>query len=116
MQWHQASYKMVRLSSCILFALGLFKTTRVPVFQGLVQGASSRYRSGQPQRIVIAVSTLFDGKGNVLKDRRIVIEGSKIVRLDPNAGPIDYEPALKTHVCRAVLGPSDFERGARKKL
>lgn len=47
--------------------------------------------SAQPKRIVIAVSTLFDGKGNVLKDTRIVVEGSKIVRLDPNAGPIDYD-------------------------
>lgn len=47
--------------------------------------------SAQPKRIVIAVSTLFDGKGNVLKDTRIVIEGSKIVGLDPNAGPIDYD-------------------------
>ena len=45
----------------------------------------------QPKRIVIAVSTLFDGKGNVLKDTRIVIEGSKIVRLDPRASPIDYD-------------------------
>jgi imidazolonepropionase-like amidohydrolase len=45
----------------------------------------------QPKRIVIAVSTLFDGKGNVLKNTRIVVEGSKIVGLDPNAGPIDYD-------------------------
>jgi adenine deaminase len=47
--------------------------------------------SAQPKRAVIAVSTLFDGKGNVLKDTRIVVEGSKIVGLDPNAGPIDYD-------------------------
>ena len=45
----------------------------------------------QSKRIVIAVSTLFDGKGHVLKDTRIVVEGSKIVALDPNAGPIDYD-------------------------
>ena len=45
----------------------------------------------QTKRIVIAVSTLFDGKGNVLKDTRIVVEGSKIVGLDPNAGPINYD-------------------------
>jgi len=45
----------------------------------------------QPKRIVIAVSTLFDGKGNVLRDTRIVVEGSRIVGIDPKAGPIDYD-------------------------
>ena len=45
----------------------------------------------QPKRIVIAVSTLLDGKGKVLKNTRIVIEGSKIVRIDPNAGPVHYD-------------------------
>jgi len=45
----------------------------------------------QTKRIVIAASTLFDGKGNVHRDTRIVVEGSKIVALDPNAGPIDYD-------------------------
>lgn len=45
----------------------------------------------QQKRIVIAVSTLFDGKGNVLRDTRIVVEGSRIVGLDPKAAPIDYD-------------------------
>ena len=45
----------------------------------------------QKKRIVIAVSTLFDGKGNVLENTRIIVEGSKIVAIDPNAGPIDYD-------------------------
>jgi imidazolonepropionase-like amidohydrolase len=45
----------------------------------------------QPKRIVIAVSTLFDGKGNIVRDTRIVVEGSKIVALDPKAAPIDYD-------------------------
>ena len=45
----------------------------------------------QTKRTVIAVSTLFDGKGNVVRDTRIVVEGSKIVGLDPHAGPIDYD-------------------------
>ena len=48
-------------------------------------------RTEQPKRIVIAVGTLFDGKGDVLTNTRIVIEGSRIVRFDPNAGPIDYD-------------------------
>ncbi len=45
----------------------------------------------QQRRIVIAAGTLLDGKGQVLKNTRIVIEGSKIVAIDPNAGPVDYD-------------------------
>jgi imidazolonepropionase-like amidohydrolase len=43
------------------------------------------------QRVVIAASTVLDGKGGVLHDTRIVIEGSKIVAIDPKAGPVDYD-------------------------
>ncbi len=45
----------------------------------------------QSKRIVIAASTVLDGKGHVLHDIRIVIEGSKIVAIDPRAGPVDYD-------------------------
>jgi len=45
----------------------------------------------QNKRIVIAASTVLDGKGRVLHDARIVIEGSKIVAIDPNAGSVDYD-------------------------
>jgi len=44
-----------------------------------------------PKRIVIAASTVLDGKGGVLRDTRIVIEGAKIVAIDPKAGPVDYD-------------------------
>jgi imidazolonepropionase-like amidohydrolase len=47
--------------------------------------------SAQQKQIVIAASTVFDGRGGVLHDTRIVVEGSKIVRIDPNAGPVDYD-------------------------
>src|SRR2546422_1073336 len=53
------------------------------------------------KRIVIAAGTMLDGKGHVLHDVRIVIEGSKIVALetkansktkvDPKAGPVDFD-------------------------
>src|ERR1044071_2474215 len=43
------------------------------------------------KQIVIAASTVLDGKGGVLHDTRIVVEGSKIVRIDPNASPVDYD-------------------------
>ncbi|HSS22166.1 MAG TPA: amidohydrolase family protein [Pyrinomonadaceae bacterium] len=44
-----------------------------------------------PGRIVIAASTVFDGQGHVLHNTRIVIEGDKIVAIDPKAKPVDYD-------------------------
>jgi len=43
------------------------------------------------KRIVIAASVILDGKGRALRDTRIVIEGAKIVALDPKAAPVDYD-------------------------
>ena len=48
-------------------------------------------RLAKRERIVIAASALLDGKGHVLRNTRIVIEGSKIVAIDPKAGPVDYD-------------------------
>src|SRR5258707_7930625 len=49
----------------------------------------------QTKRIVIAASTVLDGKGHTLHNTRIVIEGSKIVAINtnvgPKGGPIDYD-------------------------
>jgi len=42
------------------------------------------------KRIVIAAKTILNGRGNVLHNTRIVVEGSKIVAIDPKAGPVDY--------------------------
>ena len=57
---------------------------------GAVHSGSSRVPV-QTKRLVIAASTLLDGKGHVVKNTRIVIEGAKIVAIDPNAGPVDYD-------------------------
>ena len=54
-------------------------------------GVSSSTSQTQNKQIVIAASTILDGKGGVLHDTRIVIEGSKIVRIDPNAAPVNYD-------------------------
>ena len=43
------------------------------------------------KRIVIAANTVLDGKGHVLNNTRIVVEGSRIVAIDPKAGPVDYD-------------------------
>jgi imidazolonepropionase-like amidohydrolase len=56
----------------------------------LAQRTSSQ-TSEQSKHIVIAASTVLDGKGRVLHDTRIVIEGSKIVGIDPKAAPVDYD-------------------------
>jgi len=47
--------------------------------------------SSQSRHIVIAASTVLDGKGRVLHDTRLVIEGPKIVAIDASAGPVDYD-------------------------
>jgi imidazolonepropionase-like amidohydrolase len=59
----------------------------------LLQSATSNILPQQthPKKTVIAVSTLLDGKGHVLRDTRIVVEGSKIVAIDPKAEPVDYD-------------------------
>src|SRR5258705_3048059 len=56
---------------------------------GLMQPTSAQ--TPAPKRIVIAASTVLDGQGHVLHNTRIVIEGSKIVAIDPKAGPVDYD-------------------------
>ena len=45
----------------------------------------------EKKRIVIDAGTLLDGRGHVSRDTRIVVEGSKIVALDPHASPVDYD-------------------------
>jgi len=52
---------------------------------------NSSTTSVQNKRIVIAASTVLDGRGHVLHNTRIVVEGSKIVAIDPKAGPVDYD-------------------------
>ena len=48
--------------------------------------------SAQDRRLVIAASVVLDGKGGVRRDTRIVIEGGRIVALDP-------KPGLSTTIC-----------------
>ncbi len=48
-------------------------------------------QNSSPKRIVIAATVVLDGKGHVMRNTRIVVEGSKIVAIDPKAGPVDYD-------------------------
>jgi imidazolonepropionase-like amidohydrolase len=43
------------------------------------------------QPIVIGASVLFDGKGNVLHDKQIVVQDGKIVAIQPRSGSVDYD-------------------------
>ena len=49
------------------------------------------FAQSQSRRTVIAASTLFDGKGNVFHNTRIVIQDGKIVAIDPKATPVDCD-------------------------
>ena len=40
---------------------------------------------------MIAAGTLLDGKGHAVKNTRIVVEGGRIVAIDPKAGPVDHD-------------------------
>jgi imidazolonepropionase-like amidohydrolase len=54
--------------------------------------AQAQTRAPAPaRRIVIAASTVLDGKGNVIKNTRLVIEGGRIVAIDPKASPVAYD-------------------------
>jgi imidazolonepropionase-like amidohydrolase len=47
---------------------------------------------GSQHSTVIAANLVIDGKGHILRDVRIVVEGSKIVAIDPKVdGPVDYD-------------------------
>ncbi len=78
----------------------LFRATRIAWIVGCMVSAvilcaaaenNPASVSSQKKRIVIAAKTLFDGRGKVLRDTHIVVEGSKIVALDPEAMPVDYD-------------------------
>src|SRR2546423_7427373 len=70
-----------KINRCILSMLGLSVLTQ-PV---------TPQTSAHSKRIVIAAGAALDGRGRVLRDTRIVVEGTKIVALDPKAGPVDYD-------------------------
>jgi imidazolonepropionase-like amidohydrolase len=74
----------VRSAEIVLFLL------TVVAGCALAQGTSS-FTLTPNKRIVIAASAMLDGKGHVLHDTRIVVDGSKIAALDPKAGPVDYD-------------------------
>ena len=57
----------------------------------LLLGLFTAAAFGQDRPIVIKAATIFDGKGGVIKDSAIVIQGGKIVKLDPKAQGTVYD-------------------------
>jgi imidazolonepropionase-like amidohydrolase len=77
---------------CILSVLGICAMAPGGALQQRAQPIQNTKQLVPSQkRIVIAASTVLDGKGRVLHNTRIVIEGSQIVAIDPKAEPVDYD-------------------------
>src|SRR2546425_611631 len=81
--------RFAKIISRILGVLGICALAQPVSSQAPAQEAT------YGKRIVIAASTVLDGKGGVLHDTRIVVEGSKIAAIEtkakPGAGPVDYD-------------------------
>src|SRR2546427_6083454 len=81
--------RSAKIILCMLSVLGLCALAQRT---GVVsQARFSSLTPAQSKRIVIAASIVLDGKGQVLRNTRIVIEGSMIVAIDPKAGPVDCD-------------------------
>lgn len=68
---------------CRIAALVLFASGALALFSAATRA--------QEKPVVIAASTVFDGKGRVLHDTRIVVQNGKILRIDPKAEPVAYD-------------------------
>src|SRR5262245_35303568 len=66
---------------------GSMKTTALLVATLMLPAAAA----AQDGPIVVKADTVLDGKGGTLTNAAIVIQGSKIVRLDPNAQGTTYD-------------------------
>jgi imidazolonepropionase-like amidohydrolase len=75
------SSKPLLVTACLFGICGLGRSFAAP----------AEGQPAAPRRIVIAAGTLLDGKGHVIRNTRIVVEGGKIVAIDPKAGPVDHD-------------------------
>jgi imidazolonepropionase-like amidohydrolase len=77
--------RTAKIIACILGVIGVC----------VMAQQSSSQTAATGKRVVIAASTVLDGKGQVLRDMRIVVEGAKIAAIEttaePGAGPVDYD-------------------------
>jgi imidazolonepropionase-like amidohydrolase len=73
--------RFVKIILCLVGVLGIWAPAQ----------RVSAQTSARGKRVVIAAGAVLDGRGRVIRDTRIVVEGSKIVAIDPKAGPVDYD-------------------------
>src|SRR5262249_32245459 len=66
------------------------RAARTLVLTSLLMPAVAGAQS-QPRPTVIRASTVLDGKGAILRDAAIVIEGTRIVRIDSNVQSATYD-------------------------
>jgi imidazolonepropionase-like amidohydrolase len=80
--------RLAKFIRCVFIAA----VVHTSAFSTQAQTSSARAQTASGgRRIVIAASVVLDGRGRVLRDTRVVVEGSKIVAVDPKAGPVDYD-------------------------
>jgi imidazolonepropionase-like amidohydrolase len=80
------------ISSLIFFSVCILTQGVCP--QTNAQSAQVKQTNAAQRRIVIAASTILDGRGRVLRETRIVIDGARIVALETKTNrnaPIDYD-------------------------
>jgi imidazolonepropionase-like amidohydrolase len=85
---------MKKLILCAILFAGVYAPEHRTVGTDTAARPAWRVTAQTPQRdkrLVIAASRILDGRGHVLRDTRIVIEGSKIVAIDAKAAPVDYD-------------------------
>jgi imidazolonepropionase-like amidohydrolase len=75
--------RTAKIVGCILGIVGVCGMAQEVCAQAPVQ------EPARGKRIVIAASTVLDGKGGVLRDVRIAVEGSKIRAIETIGGPED---------------------------
>jgi imidazolonepropionase-like amidohydrolase len=81
----QQPWISTRLALCALAVFALAFPTSEAFSQKTSPSALSK------DRIVIAASTVLDGRGGVVHDTHIVIQGSEILAIDAKAAPVDFD-------------------------
>ncbi len=57
---------------------------------------SWKFPAAQNTRLIIAAATVLDGRGGTIRNTRLIIEGGRIVAIDPAAGPVDIDLGSRT--------------------
>ena len=84
-----------RLLGILVFLVPLVILATMANVDVIGRGGRARQAAAEARapsrRVVIAASRVFDGRGRVLRDTRIVVAGSKIAAIDAKSGPVDYD-------------------------